>query len=432
MQNGTAPRLRKRTDYSERTFGAPTLAFPTKDFNLDAGLTMPDQIALGMPYGCTGVTQADIAGDEDKAVYDPHFTYDKTRLAEGTYPQQTGCLIEHSIRSTQADGVKLQGGTDADAPNHARGKYFDVDRNGNDYFDAIRSVLWINKRPVSVGSIWYPVWENPLGPDAILPMPDTLNLSGPWHNYKISGWKIINGVPYLMVKSWQGPGYGDHGWVYLSREVCNAIFTVWGTQIFTYGKAGPGDIVTVRLSIMEELLSALIWLKMLLFAHPQPQPAPTPTPAPQTPTQPPQPAPEPPKPAPVVHSDAWCGGTLEERARMFHLAATTADNEGLSPQIKQDYLETIAGESGFNQWCKNTTTKDYGVAQFNINTYCKEYDMTPAQCLEHPETQLVIMARNFKPTPLHPIGRARNWIAYENRAEHAPMVAQLRAYYLTL
>lgn len=298
MQNGTGPRLRKKTDYSyERTFGA-TFALPT-ELNLDAGLTMPDQNAIGMPYGCTGMTQADISGDEDGAIYDPHFTYDKTRLIENTVGQDVGCLIEDSIKSTRVYGVKKPSETEQQARDHRRGQYFDVDRQGGNYFDAFRSALYLNKRAISVGSIWYPVWEQ-VTPHAILAMPTTLNLSGPWHNYAIKGWKLINGVPYLMVKSWQGAGYGDHGWAYMSREVCNAVFSVSGTQAFTYAHASPEDVQLVRRSIQEVLLSLYLRLLALWSA----KTGPTPAPAPQTPVPPPQPAPEPPdipeKPTKIV------------------------------------------------------------------------------------------------------------------------------------
>lgn len=150
IQHGTRPRLRSKKDYSyERTFGT-TLVFPD-NYNTDAGLTMPDQNADGFPMGCTGYTQADIATDEDKVVYDPSFTYAKTCFIEN-HPQNQGCLIENAIKSTQVYGVKTKTQTEQDALNNKRGKYFDVDKVG-DYFDGIRSAIELNRRPVSVGTI---------------------------------------------------------------------------------------------------------------------------------------------------------------------------------------------------------------------------------------------------------------------------------------
>jgi hypothetical protein len=110
---------------------------------------------------------------------------------------------------------------------------------------------------------------------------------------------------------------------------------------------------------------------------------------------------------PVVHSKAWCGGSMEERRAMFQMAQRVCKEENVSHEMTLDILATIWGESGFNQWCVNEQTKDYGICQFSERYYLKEYKMTPEDTFNNPEKCVRIMARNFK------AGRANNWIAYK-------------------
>ncbi len=111
-----------------------------------------------------------------------------------------------------------------------------------------------------------------------------------------------------------------------------------------------------------------------------------------------------------AHPSGWCGGNLADRRAMFILANRVCQEEGLSISMTADLRGTVWGESGWNQWCindKNTNgSADYGIAQFNSNTYLKEFKMTAVDVLTNPEKCLRIMARNFK------AGRQRNWFAY--------------------
>ena len=135
---------------------------------------------------------------------------------------------------------------------------------------------------------------------------------------------------------------------------------------------------------------------------------------------------ETPKPEPVTmvanvntrgHDHKWRGGTIEERKAMFALANEIGKAQELhkykskilpdTHTLLDDYLATIEGESGFNQWCINTQSLDYGIAQFSIKYYCKEYNMTPQECLDNPKRCLEIMATNFKSK------RRENWIAFK-------------------
>lgn len=131
--------------------------------------------------------------------------------------------------------------------------------------------------------------------------------------------------------------------------------------------------------------------------------------------------PIPPKPEPphqitleevmAAHPRGWRQGSLEERRKMFLLASAIAKEGGLGIARTAEYLATIAGESGWNQYCVNlgnrNGTGDYGIAQFNSATYLKEYAMSPVDALLNPEGCLRIMAENFKTV------RRRNWFAYQ-------------------
>lgn len=177
------------------------------------------------------------------------------------------------------------------------------------------------------------------------------------------------------------------------------------------------------MTFLKAILAAII----AFFSKPQPVEPPlpvVPTPMPPEPTPPvpapvpPQPVPTPP-PAPVVHPDGYADGTLAERKAMYQLASRVCDEEKLTPTMKRDLLLTIGGESGFNQWCVNHSSKDYGLCQFSARYYLVEYKMTPQHALDNPEECARIMARNFK------AGRQSNWVAYPTRMAHTAMLAEL-------
>jgi hypothetical protein len=198
----------------------------------------------------------------------------------GTGQQLVGCTIEDSLKSTIVYGVMPKG--EADVPKageHRRGQYFQVEAVGTDFFDAIREALfanWAEKRSVSVGTPWFNEWG--FAPQGIL-HDFVLRGDEPWHNWKISGWKMISGQPYLIGKTWQGTGYGDGGWCYMSRTLCNKVFAVSGTGAFTVRKATAADIQTIKLDIISTILSyARLWLSNLLTMPTDPSTSPKTTP----------------------------------------------------------------------------------------------------------------------------------------------------------
>lgn len=100
-----------------------------------------------------------------------------------------------------------------------------------DTFDKIISAMYTGKIAVSCGSPWFKEWQG-LPAESILPMPQDIQLQAmsaytPWHNYAAKGKKTINGVPTIIIKAWTG------GWLYMPREVANAVFALPGTGALT-------------------------------------------------------------------------------------------------------------------------------------------------------------------------------------------------------
>lgn len=237
-----------------RSFGLTTpQPLPPRTYTYDKGLSTPDQNADGLPYGCTGYAQSHVASNEDGVLYDPRQTYVHTCLRENhdiTLP----CTIDNSMAIGSAFGMWKPGETDDSiAGGRRRGKPFRVERiSGMDWFDSFRSVLRSSGKSISTGTIWFREWESTQ--NGILTSDFVYSGNAdqyPWHNYEISGEKVIDGVPYLEILSWQGPNYGLGGFVYLDRKGFNRSFDIWGTVGDVQGPYAPQDIQYVRLEILQ-------------------------------------------------------------------------------------------------------------------------------------------------------------------------------------
>jgi hypothetical protein len=253
--------VRDNRDHSyHRTFGSVG-TFP-QTFNTDAGFGIPNQDMDGFPNGCTGYTQASIASDEDKVVYKPYFTYEKT-LFMGNEPMGAPCDLRDSLKSTIVYGLQRDTEkTDEEALQHRRGRYFNVQPT-TDWFDGIRSAIYTNNRSVSMGTSWFIEFNISHG------FVDRFYYNGnpnnyPRHNYKACGWTTKGGDPYLKVLPWQGRGYGKDGFLYFSRDVVNKLMSIDGSGAFTFAKAKPEDIQNIRSTTMQVLVTYLLRVKAFL------------------------------------------------------------------------------------------------------------------------------------------------------------------------
>lgn len=251
----------RRFSYT-RTFGAVVQA-DIPDFVVDKGLPIPCQNDSdpywgnpALPNGCTGFSVAGVAETDLKQPVDPRFTYDKTLLIQNGQEGDT-CTLQDAFKSGTVYGVRLKGETDEQALVHRRSPYFEVDPNyGQDWFEALLSAVYTNQRPVSVGTTWLPEWESfgfRQGNSGIMVNVPTKWIGG--HAWNIVGKKTIGGVPFLVAETWNGTKWGDGGYCYFSREVINATMKIRGSDALTNRPAAPGDIVKVKISILQVLIS---------------------------------------------------------------------------------------------------------------------------------------------------------------------------------
>lgn len=264
MKSGLNPVERDHRDYDyHRTFGSVSPFVLPTEYDVDAGLTMPNQELDGLPYGCTGYAQTDLCTDEDGVVYDPRFTYDMTLKDEGQWGNyNTGCDIRDSLKTLLSYGAKIKDNPNDDPTTHRRGAYFNVGPT-TDFFEGVRSAMYLSrleKRAASIGTPWFVEFER-ITADGILPDNPTINTNAEWHNWVCSGWVMKQGEPYLKVKSWQGTAYGDNGWAYMSRSLYNKLLSMPYTGAFTVRKVLPEDIRTIKRTLMETLI---VYLQRLL------------------------------------------------------------------------------------------------------------------------------------------------------------------------
>jgi hypothetical protein len=241
IKQGTFPTRISKKDYDfHKSFGSITAnpVFPTEYFT-DAGLTMPNQDAEGLMFGCTDETQADNSTDIDGIKKNP---FDLEAVTHAN------ALGGYDIRKSLLAAVKLGWFTG----------FFNIQPHQLDYFDSIRLAMISGipeKRSVSTGTPWYPKFET-TDTTAILLMPDDINdPNRTWHNWSIKGWKMIGDQPYLIGKSWQGSNYGDKGFCYFSRPLINSLMNVPGAVAYTATKGILPPISTISPALWTWLIS---------------------------------------------------------------------------------------------------------------------------------------------------------------------------------
>lgn len=415
IQNGLKPtkRLSKKwypTDRSfHRTFGGVKPFEFFKNFSVDSGLTMPDQNAIGLYLGCTGVTQSELCTDQDGIVYDDYeYVYRKTLEMEGVFElNKQGCDIRDSLKiiCTLGPKTKLQGDVDGEAK--ARGAYYAVESDKFDWFDSFRSVIQTNwvvnqrKCAISIGTPWFKEWDiMSVKDDGIVPQiftGDPMSLS--WHNWAIKGWKEINGIPYLIAKTWQGKSYGDGGWSYYDRETINKVMKIKYTAAYTVAPRDASNVGFVKRNLIETILAFADQLLQRLFKKKQSNV--------NIPTSETTPVAEIPKPETLKYD--W---STQEKAR--YSVRMICDEEGLSVKDKNDLCATVGAESGWKPRQRSLKanfdgTYDHGIIQLNEKYWIGEGKLYPniEAVYNDPEGCIRWMCRNWK--------RNKNWwYAYKN------------------
>ena len=119
--------------------------------------------------------------------------------------------------------------------------YFNVD-GPNDFFDNIRSALWLNRferRAVLIGLEWHGEWT--YAPNGIIPPAMPIS-SGGGHAMAIVGQKRIGGVDYSIFQQTWGDLMGDSGYYYLPRSIVNEIGSL-GYGTYTVSRINKSGIV---------------------------------------------------------------------------------------------------------------------------------------------------------------------------------------------
>lgn len=199
-------------------------------------------------HNCSGFTQGDLIADQEGVIIDPGEIYRDTP----PYRNDTGRDLRTSLKRICSKPSKYYL---KDGEAKPRSGYYNVRPSGKiDAFDAVRIAIWVNqqeKRSVSVGSSWF--WFNP--PKGIAEPQKSYAWTGALgHNYKISGWKMIDGVMYLRGKPWQGDKWGDKGWIYFNREVFNKLMKVRGNEAFTVAD-DSAPVQTIDWNIIDTLVN---------------------------------------------------------------------------------------------------------------------------------------------------------------------------------
>lgn len=417
VNNGTKAVRKDHRRYSfHRTFGGTT-AIPD-EFNLDAGLTMPDQDTDGLPMGCTGYALTEVCQDKDKIIYKPRYSYDKSLQIDGIDPgdpqfEHVGIELTTGLKSGIVYGVQgANETTDAEALKHRIGDYYDaIDGSGMDCFDSLRSAMWNTNQSLYVGTPWLAFWSDPQA--GVIPDTEIKpTASTPWHCWKICGTKKINGQIYLIGKTWQGTNYGDNGWAYFSRIVINKVFAISGSVAFVLVPYSGQTIQTVKLSIISTIISYI----RLLFTKLTPTPVTTPlsTPEPvQTTTQPVV------TPAPVeapVEVLLWDNPT-----NVRHSVRVMCDNADLPVDQKNVLCACVEVESQFNPQAIHVnkdprtgevSSTDYGLCQVNDFWHIgPSKDFVSADyVLAHPEACVAWMIQMFKD------GKQSMWVSFTSGA----------------
>lgn len=424
----------------------------TKDFTVGALFDLPKiedlpaDFTLGAPkirdQGqtdlCSAYASTTVSTYQEGVELSPLYQFAKTKQVMGGDPSAWGAdlksackslveygSVEQSYMDMQQDmGWDLRDGTkwpkqfDEKAKAHKKQAYLAV-KGPYDSFDDIRATIYRFRsegRAILIGVEFG--WSLT---DARMEHPQ----EGYGHAMAVYGWRTFNGVPYLMVANSYGMGAGENGTHYFSREVINKYIDIYGAYMtvdqtredieymlenkIKFDHSAIGNLLTAIWNFIKDLVRSPVISNEEKSAVLQ-----TVYDAVETLQTPPK---------PVKHDTAWCGGPLEERLKMYDLAVSICKEQGMGA-MTQDVLATIYGESGFNQWCENTSNKDgtadYGICQFNTGTNSKGQAYWIGKggafpsvefVLNNPENCIREMCRQFKQ------GNQNYWVAYKGRAK---------------
>jgi hypothetical protein len=403
--NGLKPIKRDIRDRSfHRTFGGVTPIIFPKEFSVDAGLTMPDQMADGLFQACTAYSQNELCTDQDNVLYDDYENIYRKSLALSNSPFGVGVDMRDSLKTI--------------IMYHNRGAYYAVESEKFDWFDSIRSVMLTNlqvnkiKCSVSIGTPWFKEFDvTSVGSDGIVSevfTGDPYTLS--WHNWAIKGWTEVNGIPYLIAKTWQGKLVGKQGWYLYPRETINAVMAIKGTGAYTVAPRNADNVQTVKATFIESLVRLYKLLVSKLLTQQVSTPVPVVVPEVVKPIS-----------VPTVEELKW-GNPTEAR----HSVRVICDLQALKLAEKNLICAVIMGESEFYNYLPSgkptihenrrkdgsLSSTDWGICQINDYWHIGPKKTFPSvdYLMANPQKAVEFMIQMYK------AGNLKLWIAYSSGA----------------
>jgi hypothetical protein len=258
-------------------------------YNVDDGSWFPDQDKDNRPTECTAYLVTDSARDHTGVRYSEDFNFMKTLVIMNAPANANGADLRSAYMVAPSFGLLERdnepGVIEANPDQSFSANYvnwpIEVDHIASknkkafvtitgpyDFSSNAQSFMWQTKErrySVGVGTTWYAEFER-IGSDGVLP--DNPKFATGGHAYKLCGWKLIDGQKYWVLKTWQGPTYGDNGYCYMSFPLMNRLVGALGAARFalvdmddtTYTNLKQQN-ATFQMVLMDVMRNLLITLK---------------------------------------------------------------------------------------------------------------------------------------------------------------------------
>ncbi len=218
----THKRFASRRDYSQRKLlGAAPEILPDNLYSVSRILTQKGNT-------CTANTSVAIRESMIEGIlFDPDRQWEATLDFMGV-SEANGADLKIALAVCVKTGFFRQ--NQATPSDKADAYFFVRKRLGEDWFDAVKNRIYLLYQkygkvvPLSIGVNWYRDWD--FVPDGIIPDRGTNLLGG--HDVKVAGFLKLNGADYIFLQNSWGINYGKNGLYYVSREVFNKWFDVYG------------------------------------------------------------------------------------------------------------------------------------------------------------------------------------------------------------
>ena len=208
----------------------------------DKGLTNPIE-ANGGEY-CTALSATDVGTDQVGILFNVDDLWALTpHGADGANPRDSmGAVVKYGMQP-------MNGG-----PRDTRWtSYMRADGNSGDYGATLQASMIATQSSTTVATPYYQEWTD-TSEDGVLPVGKTL-VSG--HDYKISGWRTVNGVVQYHVKFWTS------GFKWMPKDVLNLALDAYGSGAYI-----PTTVATTsnQISFLQKCLDFIV---NLLFVNNQ-------------------------------------------------------------------------------------------------------------------------------------------------------------------